>query len=135
MISEMKIFFPGNKKVFADYGGFTIETDQSRENGGDSSAAEPFSLFLASIGTCAGIYVLGFCQERNLDTNGLGLVLKHDWNEKAHRIEHIWMEITLPPDFPKKYRKAVIKAADLCTVKRHMFQPPEFEVDARIADA
>ena len=68
MIDEMKISFPGNKKVFADYGGFTIETDQTKQEGGDGSAPEPFSLFLASIGTCAGIYVLSFCRERKLDT-------------------------------------------------------------------
>ena len=25
---DMEIYFPGGKRVYADYGGFTIETDQ-----------------------------------------------------------------------------------------------------------
>ena len=53
---DMKVYFPGGKRVYADYGGFTIETDQPARGGGDDSAPAPFDLFLASIGTCAGIY-------------------------------------------------------------------------------
>ena len=56
---EMKVYFPGGKRVYADYGGFTIETDQPARGGGDDSAPAPFDLFLASIGTCAGIFALG----------------------------------------------------------------------------
>jgi len=59
MSDNMIISFGGGKKVNADYRGFTIQTDQSVNGGGEESAPEPFALFLASIGTCAGIYV--FC--------------------------------------------------------------------------
>jgi ribosomal protein S12 methylthiotransferase accessory factor len=58
---EMTISFPGGKRVDAHLMGRTIQTDQAREAGGDGSAPEPYTLFLSSIGTCAGIYVLGFC--------------------------------------------------------------------------
>ncbi len=40
---DMKISFPGGKKVDADYKGFTIKTDQPRHEEGDGSAPEPFS--------------------------------------------------------------------------------------------
>ncbi len=62
----MEIVFPGNKKVNARYRGFTIETDQAREEGGDGSAPEPFDLFLSSMGTCAGIYVVYFVRKETL---------------------------------------------------------------------
>ena len=68
---EMKVYFPGGKRVYADYGGFTIETDQPARGGGDDSAPAPFDLFLASIGTCAGIFALGFMQQRGIDPRGL----------------------------------------------------------------
>ncbi|MCK5331318.1 MAG: osmotically inducible protein OsmC, partial [Candidatus Marinimicrobia bacterium] len=61
---DMKITFPGGKKINAEYNGQIIKTDQAVASGGNGSAPEPFDLFLASIGTCAGIYVLGFCQQR-----------------------------------------------------------------------
>ena len=66
---EMEVFFPGGKKVNSTYNGFTVKTDQPKNEGGDGTAPEPYDLFLASIGTCAGVYVVYFCQERGIDTS------------------------------------------------------------------
>lgn len=129
---DMQVYFPGNKRVDAAYQGFTIQTDQSREEGGDGSAPEPFTLFLASIGTCAGIYVLSFCQQRGISTENLSMRLSFDWNEKTHHMDTIRIQIDLPSEFPTKYRKAIVKAAQMCTVKGHLDNPPDFEVEARI---
>ena len=63
---EMVIDFPGGARVDAHFGPFTVMTDQPSKAGGEDSAPTPFALFLASLGTCAGIYVLGFCRQRNL---------------------------------------------------------------------
>ena len=80
---QMKVYFPGGKKVNADYNGFTIETDQMVMAGGEGSAPQPFDLFLASIGTCAGIYVLGFCQQRGLPTEGIEIIQTIEPNPKT----------------------------------------------------
>jgi len=37
----------------------------------------------------------------------------------------------LPPDFPEKYKAAVIKAADTCSVKKHFLNPPEIQVNIK----
>ncbi len=129
---EMNISFPGGKKVNATYNGFTIETDQPVKDGGDGSAPEPFSLFLASLGTCAGIYVLYFCQERKIDTTGLKMNLEFEKDKQTHLVTKVRMQILLPPDFPPKYKTAVVKAAELCTVKRNIAAPPEFAITADI---
>ncbi|MCF8091444.1 MAG: OsmC family protein [Desulfotignum sp.] len=128
----MEISFPGNKKVTARYRGFIIETDQAREEGGDGSAPEPFDLFLSSMGTCAGVYVKYFCEERNIDTKGMKMSLLFDRNEQTHLVETVHIHINLPPGFPEKYRSAVEKTAGLCTVKRNILNPPHFEVSAQI---
>ena len=127
-MDEMNITFPGGIKVNADYKGFTIATDQPRDEGGDGTAPEPYDLFLASIGTCAGIYVLSFCRERDLDTEGLRLSLKADKDEKTRLFTKVGLDIHLPPGFPEKYAQAVKRAAGLCTVKRSLADPPDFEV-------
>jgi ribosomal protein S12 methylthiotransferase accessory factor len=49
-------------------------------------------------------------------------------------IEKIRMKLTLPPDFPEKYKPAIIKAVDLCYVKKHLHEPPEFETITQNAD-
>ncbi len=128
----MEISFPGNKKVVSLYKGFSIETDQPKDEGGDGSAPEPFDLFLSSMGTCAGIYVIYFCEERNIDTTGMKMSLAFDRNEQTHLVETVHIQISLPPGFPKKYRSAVEKTAGLCTVKRNILNPPRFEVSAQI---
>jgi len=123
---EMKIFFPGNQRVYADYQEFTIQTDQPVQEGGDGSAPAPFDLFLASMGTCVGIYVLRFCQMRNLNTEGLEIIQSWDYDREAHRVTTINFEIKLPPGFPEKYRDAIVNTANLCAVKKHLANPPAF---------
>lgn len=125
---EMKIRFPGNKKVSAEFGGYTVLTDQPKEAGGDGSAPAPFDLFLASLGTCAGIFALSFCRKRDLPTEGLELTQAAEWDETAHRVSKVVITIRLPKGFPEKYRDALVSTASLCTVKKHLMAPPAFEI-------
>jgi putative redox protein len=125
---EMKIYFPGGKRVYADYGGFTIETDQPARGGGDDSAPAPFDLFLASIGTCAGIFALGFMQQRGIDPAGSGIRMVPQFDPNVGLITRIDLELTLPPEFPEKYTAAIVNAMNLCTVKKHLHQAPEFQI-------
>lgn len=127
---EMKIHFPGGKRVTSTYKGFTVETDQPKSEGGNDSAPEPYDLFLASIGTCAGVYIVYFCESRNLPTEDITMTLYFERNEASHLMEKITIDVLLPIDFPPKYKKAVIRAAQMCTVKRNLIQPPEILVTA-----
>ena len=124
---DMEVYFPGNKKVHARYKGFVVETDQPVDSGGDNSAPAPFDLFLLSIGTCAGYYVLSFLQQRGLSTDGAGVVLCREVDQASHLPSKISIEIKLPGDFPEKYRDAVVRAAEQCAVKRALDKPPAFE--------
>jgi putative redox protein len=124
----MKISFPGNKKVDAHYKGFTIHTDQPPTEGGQGTAPEPFSLFLASIGTCTGIYLLSFCQERNISTEGMELTLSFIKNPSSKMIETMNIHIHLPRNFPAQYKKTFLKVANLCTVKKHLDAPPKIQI-------
>jgi ribosomal protein S12 methylthiotransferase accessory factor len=125
---EMVISFSGNAKVDAQFGSFTVHTDQPVMGGGDASAPTPFELFLASIGTCAGIYVLGFCRQRGLPTEGIQLVEKIQRSPVSGMVEKIGIEIQVPPEFPEKYYDALVNTASLCAVKKHIEKPPVFEV-------
>ncbi|HMA83997.1 MAG TPA: OsmC family protein [Candidatus Thermoplasmatota archaeon] len=120
----MDICFPEGKKVNAKFDDFEIKTDQSVYSGGTGEAPDPFSLFLSSIGTCTGIYVLRFCQKRNIPTDSLKLVLKTKENEKTGLVEKINITIHAGKEFPQKYKNAVLKVASLCTVKKHLENPP-----------
>jgi ribosomal protein S12 methylthiotransferase accessory factor len=124
----MRVSFPGGKRVDAEYGGFTVRTDQPPEAGGAGSAPQPFDLFLASIATCAGIYVKGYCDSRSIATDGLSIEMQVEREPEKHRVTRLVLELRLPPGFPEKHREAVVRAADLCSVKKHILAPPAFEV-------
>jgi ribosomal protein S12 methylthiotransferase accessory factor len=124
---EMNISLPGGQKVEAHFKGYHVVTDQPEKAGGDGTAPSPTELFLASIGTCAGYFALAFCDKRKLDTEGLCIRVDFIANKKTYMIEKVVMDVSLPADFPEKYKDALIKAIDLCHVKKHFSQPPEFE--------
>ncbi len=124
---DLEIFFEENKKVNARLNGYVIPTDQPKRSGGDESAPEPFSLFLASIGTCAGIYVKYFCEKRGIDSSKIKIIQRHNFNPENRLIDRIELEAILPDDFPEKYRSAIVNAMDLCAVKKHLNNPPKIE--------
>lgn len=131
MTKDICITFPGGKRVDADFGTHVVRTDQSPEHGGQGRAPEPYDLFLASLATCAGIYVLGFCQARNIPTDRILLVQQHRFRGPDERLEHVELQVILPDDFPEKYRAAVVRAAAHCRVKKVLAAPPEIVVIAR----
>ena len=126
---EMIIDFPGASRVDAHFGSFTVATDQPPM----SSAPSPFEVFLSSIGTCAGIYVLGFCRQRNLPTQGIRIVEKINHSPQSGMVESIGLEIQVPPDFPEKYHASLVRSAELCAVKKHLENPPRFDISTRVA--
>jgi len=132
---KMIIDFPGGAKVDAHFGTFTIATDQPQAGGGEGSAPTPFDVFLSSIGTCAGIYVLGFCKQRNLPTEGIRVVEHINPNRATGMIDSIELEIQVPPSFPKQYYSALVRSAELCKVKKTLENPPQFEIVTREVEA
>jgi putative redox protein len=125
---ELLIDFPGGARVDAHFGPYTIKTDQPPTGGGEGSAPTPFAVFLSSIGTCAGIYVLGFCRQRNLPTEGIRIIQKVLNDPANGMVEQIKLEIQVPPTFPEKYYDSLVRSAELCAVKKHLEHPPKFEV-------
>ena len=123
----LSISFPGGVAVDATLDGHTVHTDQPRPHG-DDAAMSPFDLFLASIGTCMGFYALRFCQERGISTDGLALTLDSVRDEERKRVATLKIALRLPRDFPEKYVDAMRRSVEHCSVKRHLLEPPAFEV-------
>lgn len=126
---DIEVFFEEGKRVNAKVGNHVIKTDQPEKAGGDDSAPAPFSLFLASLATCAGIYVKSFCDQRGIDSSKVKLTQKHHYNQEKRMVGKIEINVELPDDFPEKYKKSLSKVIDQCAVKKHIKDAPEFEVN------
>lgn len=125
---DISVTFPGGKRVDAVAGDHVIRTDQSVAHGGEGSAPEPYTLFLASLATCAGIYVLGFCQARGISPEGISLVQRHELDPQTHLPTSVSIDVQVPPSFPAKYLESVRRAAEGCKVKKTLAAPPSLEV-------
>jgi ribosomal protein S12 methylthiotransferase accessory factor len=128
---EFMIDFPGGSRVDAHFGPYTVKTDQPPA----ASAPTPFATFLAAIGTCAGIYVLGFCQQRGLPTEGIHIVQRVHDEPSSGMVGKIDIEIQVPAGFPEKYLPSLVRSAELCAVKKHLEQPPQFDVFTKTVEA
>ncbi|MDD5466467.1 MAG: OsmC family protein [Anaerolineales bacterium] len=126
---EMIIDFPGGARVDAHFGPFTVKTDQPPQ----ASAPTPFATFLASLGTCAGVYVLGFCQQRGIPTDGLRVVQRVHTDPATGMVGNIDIEIQAPPSFPEKYLPSLVRSAEMCAVKKLIENPPTFNVTTKVA--
>jgi putative redox protein len=124
----MEITFDGGKVITAHLNGHTIRTDQPVKNRGGNTAPSPFDLFIAAIGTCAGIYVKSLCDQRGIPSENIKIIQSVEYNEETKLPVNIKLDIKLPSDFPEKYESAVISAAELCLVKKTISNPPKFEV-------
>jgi ribosomal protein S12 methylthiotransferase accessory factor len=127
---SMVFTFPGGSRVHGQAGPFTIPTDQPP----DATAPSPFTLFLASIGACAGVYVAAFCQRRGIPTDDIRIV-QHHVIAPTGAVERVELSVELPPDFPEQYRSAVVRSAEHCTVKQHLEHPPVIAIRAVIPQA
>jgi putative redox protein len=128
MASEMTVTFPGGKRVDTRIGDHVIRTDQPVSNGGEDSAPSPFNLFLAAIGTCAGIYVAGFCQKRGIPTEGVSIRQRNHVDSETGVLARVELDIQVPATFPERYREALVRVAEQCAVKKAIQAQPVFEV-------
>jgi uncharacterized OsmC-like protein len=131
---EMKynIDIAGNKKVDAHFRGFTLKSDQPVADGGDNTAPSPLEIFLASIGMCAGFYIVAFCQSRSIPTDNITLIQNVMRNDATHMVEKISIDIVLPPNFPEKYKSAIVKTAQSCSVKKFLDAPSEIQIAIKV---
>lgn len=125
--NEILVTLPGNRRVDALVGAHRVRTDQPRDNGGEDTAPSPFQLFLASLGTCAGIFVQGFCARRGIPFQDIRIRQKIDVDAQGI-LRSVDLDIELPPDFPERYREALVRTVDQCSVKRAIQGQPTFRV-------
>jgi ribosomal protein S12 methylthiotransferase accessory factor len=129
---QMVTRFPGGARVDTEYGPYVVRTDQPRQAGGEGNAPTPFATFLASIGACAGTYVLAFCRKRALPTDGIQIVQTMDSDRTTGMITGVHLAIQVPSEFPEKYRNALIHAVEQCTVKRHLEATPALAITTQV---
>jgi len=129
---DVEIRFPGEKRIEAQLKGQSMVTGKEGDDASEGAGIEPLDLFFVSLGLCAGKYVMAFCQSRDIPYKEAKVKMETVWDEKKKLHTNVVLKIQLPVDFPAKYKKAILKAVDLCSVKRHILEPPAFDTEVII---
>ncbi len=67
-----------------------------------------------------------FCTGRDIPTAGVRI--RQSWErDEQKRLTKIHLEIQVPPEFPERYHKALLRAASQCSVKKVLENPPTIE--------
>ncbi len=123
--TEVVVTLGTGKRVEARIGRHVIRTDQPIEAGGEDTGPSPYNLFLASIAACAGFFVQRFCDSRGLATEGVRIVERTVADPDTRKLSRVEITVETPPSFPAKYRDAMVRAVDSCSVKRAIQAQPE----------
>jgi len=113
-------------KIEAKLGTQVIKSDQSKHDGGEGTAPNPFEYFLASVGLCQAHYINAFCKERQIPTDKITIMERVSRNETKQVV--FTLELGLPADFPEKYKDALVNATGGCAVKKAIQAEPIFEL-------
>jgi putative redox protein len=122
---QVEVTFPEPSRVQARSKGLFVEVGPPPDRGGDPDAYGPFDILLCSLATCTGFQVADFLHQRGFDTASAGVRIDAERSEETHLLDHITIEIAVPPDFPTKYDDAIVRATGLCFIKQQLGQHPE----------
>jgi putative redox protein len=105
-----------------------VAVDQPQQAGGQDSAPMPLELVPTGLGTCVALFVQQFLVTRGLDATGLTVEVQTLGAANPHRIGRFEVAVKIPGGVPEKYREAVKRAAEGCTVHHTLTHQPEIAV-------
>ena len=127
---EFKVVFPEQKtnshKVNVQFTNFEVMTDQPASYGGENTQPAPYMMFLSSIASCSGWFLLRFLETRNIPLDGIELVMNTVTDKQNHRLTDVVMSLKLPDSFPAKYYNAALASVQQCSVSKTILSPPRF---------
>lgn len=109
--------------------GHVLYSDQPPEENGNDEGLSPTEFLVVALAGCAGYFAVRFLQTRKLSTAGFKVDIDYEYADNPRRLGKFKMKLTLPQDFPEKYRKAIVKSVENCTVHNTLTHPPEITVE------
>ena len=134
-MKPITVTWDGGVQFTADIRGHKVHVDQPVKAGGQDSAPMPLELMSASLGTCVAFFVQQFLVTRGLDATGLAVDVQSLGAANPHRIGRFEVNVKIPSGMPEKYREAVKRAAEGCTVHHTLTHAPEIDVQIEAAVA
>ena len=129
-MEHTEVKYIDGKKFSAQNRAHTVIIDQPKDGGGQDQGPTPPELFVDSLGSCIGVYVLAFCKNTGLNPDGMRIIL--DWEkaaDKPARIQKISAKIELPNADAGARSAALLKVAESCLIHETIRHQPEITIE------
>ncbi len=126
---EMFLAHKGKKKFVVAARGHQIIVDQPLEQEGNDEGMTPPEIFIASLATCMGVYILNYCKNSGINPNDMTLNIKWEKASNPARIGNVKVDIKLPRYKNMEREQAIIKVAEHCLVHNTINMPPEISIN------
>ena len=113
--------------TFAKYGK-TVETDATKDHGGEDTSYSPIDLTLAALVNCTG--TLMAIKARAIGLDPTGMTVSGDYAMVPGRIGSVTMDATIPCAPDEKGRQGIIRAANNCPVRKSLH--PDIDITLTI---
>jgi uncharacterized OsmC-like protein len=89
----------------------------------------PMPMFAASLALCTASVITTYVETAHLDLEGLRIQVRWDYADNPYRMDPIEMSLHVPESFPAERRKALLRAAETCTIHNTLTHPPRLTTD------
>ena len=100
--------------------GHSLQTDSSRDNGGDDGGFRPMQLMLAALGSCSAIDMVSILQKQKQTLTGLKIIIEgereHDIIPSLWKKIRVQFELSGDINFDKAKRAAELSIEKYCSV-------------------
>ncbi len=122
---EMTVNYTGGMQFVAEVRGHAVTIDLPPAQKGRDTGPTPPELFIASLGSCIGVYVVGYLRAQELPCEGIRVDVTWEDEKSPARIGRITADIHLPDGISPEQAQMALKAAELCKIHNTLHQKPE----------
>jgi putative redox protein len=123
-MNEVNVKYAGGKSFRVQARQHAMIIDLPPEKGGQDLGMNPPEVFMASLGSCIGVYVAGYCRGAKLDTEGLNIRLCWKLSDDNTKISEINVCVSLPKANAGKRQKAILEVAHHCLIHNTILGNP-----------
>lgn len=124
---KSNIIYTGNTIFKTKIRGHEIVMDLSEKLGGDNTAPTPTEFFMASLGSCAGLFAVRYLQTAKLNPEGLSIDLDWKFDRNKTRIERIQISVSVPNATLGRRKKALLMVVRKCIIHNTLKNYPDTE--------
>ena len=128
-MDEVSIKYLGGIGFQAQSRQHSITIDLPKEKGGQDLGMNPPEVFMASLGSCIGVYIVRYCQNTKLDAEGLNIGLSWKLSDDNTSIVEINATLSLPKANIGKRQAALLDVAHRCLIHNTILGSPKININ------